>query len=237
MSSKYGLHKKISFIFEGGPSDTAASGGSESSFAPPLSSAPAAGPERGFVPAPAPAEPSPPDRGPAPGRFPAAFAPPVAKPARRSRKPRKKDPRQMRMRLLMAALVPVFGWVMLTIFKPPKPVKAAASPLKADSPTPSLANGPVQGQWEPPASWPGLERDPMRIVLIPAAETESAAATGESSLVVRGIVFSETNPSAIVGREIVFEGSVVQGAVVRKIHRDGVEFERDGETWTLQVRQ
>jgi type II secretory pathway component PulC len=49
-----------------------------------------------------------------------------------------------------------------------------------------------------------------------------------------GILYSD-NPSAIVDGEIVKEGDMINGAKVIKIHRDKVEFEKDGEKWTKRV--
>ena len=56
------------------------------------------------------------------------------------------------------------------------------------------------------------------------------------TLKVRGIAFSQENPSAIIGSTIVHEGDLVLGATVVKIGRDGVVFEVNGETWTQKVQ-
>lgn len=55
-----------------------------------------------------------------------------------------------------------------------------------------------------------------------------------------GIVFSEYNPSAVVGDLIVHEGDTIQGDTfipvkVVKIYKDRIEFEKNGKNWTQQV--
>jgi len=54
-------------------------------------------------------------------------------------------------------------------------------------------------------------------------------------VVVTSIVYSEQNASAIVSDRIVHEGDMMDGYKVVKIHRDKVEFEKDGESYTKQV--
>jgi hypothetical protein len=53
--------------------------------------------------------------------------------------------------------------------------------------------------------------------------------------VVRGIVYSEDRPFAIIGIEMMREGEVDQGATIVKINPDSVVFEKDGKTWTQKV--
>jgi hypothetical protein len=52
----------------------------------------------------------------------------------------------------------------------------------------------------------------------------------------KGILYSEDNPSALIGETIVREGDIIDGVKVVKINRDTVEFEKDGEKWTQQAR-
>ena len=58
-----------------------------------------------------------------------------------------------------------------------------------------------------------------------------------SKLVVKGIVYSDDDPSAVVGNRIVHEGDEIMGARVVKINRDSVVFEMDGKEWTQQVER
>jgi len=51
------------------------------------------------------------------------------------------------------------------------------------------------------------------------------------------IVYSEENASAIVSNRVVYEGDMIDGYKVVKIHRDKVEFEKDGKIFTKQVNR
>ena len=51
------------------------------------------------------------------------------------------------------------------------------------------------------------------------------------------IVYSEENASAMVSDRIVHEGDMVDGYKVVKIHRDKVEFEKNGKIFTKQVNK
>lgn len=55
--------------------------------------------------------------------------------------------------------------------------------------------------------------------------------------VVSGIIYIENNASAIIGSQVVREGQTLYGVKIVKIHKDKVEFERDGNKWTQRVHQ
>ena len=48
---------------------------------------------------------------------------------------------------------------------------------------------------------------------------------GGGNLIVKGILYNEDNPSAIVNNQIVYEGDKISGATIIKINRGSVEFE------------
>jgi type II secretory pathway component PulC len=50
-------------------------------------------------------------------------------------------------------------------------------------------------------------------------------------------VYSEENASAIVSDRVVHEGDMIDGYKVVKIHRDKVEFEKNGKIFTKQVNR
>jgi hypothetical protein len=52
----------------------------------------------------------------------------------------------------------------------------------------------------------------------------------------KGILYSEGNSSALIGETIVAEGDIIDGVKVVKIHKDKVEFEKDGEKWTQRTK-
>ncbi|MHC4159403.1 MAG: hypothetical protein ACYSSO_10040 [Planctomycetota bacterium] len=52
---------------------------------------------------------------------------------------------------------------------------------------------------------------------------------------VTGIMYNQENPCAIVYGEVVHEGDTIRGYKVVEIHREEVEFEKDGESLTKRV--
>ncbi len=57
----------------------------------------------------------------------------------------------------------------------------------------------------------------------------------DKEVLVTSIVYSEQDASAVVSDRIVHEGDMIDGYNVVQIHRDKVEFEKDGESYTKQV--
>ena len=53
---------------------------------------------------------------------------------------------------------------------------------------------------------------------------------------VTGILFSNDKSSAIIGYRIVHEGETIHDVKVVKIHKDKVEFEKDGKRWTQTIQ-
>lgn len=74
-------------------------------------------------------------------------------------------------------------------------------------------------------------KEPREIVTVES----SAHAQNRPRLVVKGIVYSERNPSALIGKEIVHEGDTISGAQVVRIRKDSVEFSVNGTTWRQGV--
>jgi len=52
---------------------------------------------------------------------------------------------------------------------------------------------------------------------------------------VTGILYSEDNPTALIGHQVVHEGDAVDGVSVIKVHKDKVEFANNGRRWTQAV--
>ena len=71
--------------------------------------------------------------------------------------------------------------------------------------------------------------------VIAAPESSAYSSQQRPRLVVKGIVYNQTNPSALIGTEIVHEGDNISGAQVVKIRRDSVEFSFNGTTWQQGV--
>jgi Tfp pilus assembly protein PilO len=76
-----------------------------------------------------------------------------------------------------------------------------------------------------------VPRNPMQFASAKTAEDE----TGE--LIVKGILYTEDSPSAIIGNKIVREGDEVSGTTIVKINEDSVEFETNGKKWVQKVQR
>ncbi|TKJ36738.1 MAG: hypothetical protein CEE38_10565 [Planctomycetes bacterium B3_Pla] len=53
---------------------------------------------------------------------------------------------------------------------------------------------------------------------------------------VKDIVYSRDKPSAVIGNQIVYVGTTINGITIVKINRKSVEFKRGGETWVQNIR-
>ncbi len=137
-----------------------------------------------------------------------------------------KTPKQKLMLLLAPVLVIILIIVVANSLK--KPSKAVAATTKK-----TTAASDTKITWEIPAVIPNNLRDPMVFGSV-------SAATGKDTSggpVVKGIVYSDDNPCAVVGDRIVSAGDVVAGAKVDKINRDSVEFSMGDKKWTQKVER
>jgi hypothetical protein len=246
---KSGLHKKISSIFEGVPLPQP--GG------PPQPGGSAAPPpeQAGGVPS----KPLPPafqtrqvPRGfePRPQAAPGA-APKFEAPARAAGqglwrqiknklfapKPGVSSSRQKAMLLLVPVLFVVLIFILMQVLMPrpkvtkPKPPKLPAAITSADT----------KIEWEIPEPFPTTLLNYMEATQPPTPPSPNEAGTQQveqvkpTKLIVKGILFSDDNPTAIVGTEIVHVGDKVAGASIVKINRDNVEFEMEGKKLTQNV--
>jgi hypothetical protein len=135
--------------------------------------------------------------------------------------------RQKIMILVMPVLFVVFVAVLTHVLR--TPASTEPKPNSAPSGTAVAFSGKID--WEPPPPYPETIRDPM----VFGAVTQNQEDTG--GLVVKGIVYSEDNPIAVVGDRIVSVGDVVQGATVLKINPNSVEFAIGDKKWTQKVER
>jgi len=85
--------------------------------------------------------------------------------------------------------------------------------------------------------WPVPEQigDNIRNITVSGGRAVSSASSG--SFVVKGILFTEDNSSAIIGRSIVHTGEQIGGATIVGITKKTVEFEKDGKRWVQKVEK
>ncbi len=93
--------------------------------------------------------------------------------------------------------------------------------------------------WEIPAPYPTTLRDPMRLgpVETETAQTGQIETRKTIKLIVKGILYTEDNPSAVIGNSIVHEGETIRGVSIIKISKDSVEFEMNGKRWTQKFQR
>ena len=110
------------------------------------------------------------------------------------------------------------------------------------SPIKEVSRNPVSGQvtntimsgeaiaWQKPEPYPETMRDPTQLGAV------SSFAAGTSSIIVRGIVYSDDKPSAVIGNDILHEGDTLGTVTILKINKDSVEFSGQGKSWTQSVQ-
>ena len=233
---KSGLHKQIASIFDGSPMPNEAPDSARSLLhrlsesAAPANRVAEASAVRRPVPRPQPA----PRVSEEPGvwdtvqRLKTAAVKPPSKTAAASQAQKRQKLMTVMVGVLsvvfVVALYIAFGGVGQTV------ASTAAAAATAGSPQRTVAFDP--SAWVFPQPLPTQMRDPL---VIPVART--VAQNGDSAaLTVRGIVFSQTRPSAIVSDKVVFVGETVNGVKVVGITRDTVEFEKDDKRWTQGVQ-
>ena len=137
--------------------------------------------------------------------------------------------RQKVMIILIPVLFIVFIIVLTRILSGPVPKAAVAQNVSAAKAATAFTD---KVDWQIPAPYLATMRDPMQKG---AGLSVTGAQDGE--LAVRGILYSQDKPSAVIGSQIIHEGEKVSGATVLKINKDSVEFELDGKKWTQQIQK
>ena len=132
----------------------------------------------------------------------------------------------------MVILAPVLFLIMIFAFTR---VLSSLSPkttgARSFGPSKAVAGSNNEIDWQIPEPYPTTLRDPMQFGSVTTAQG------GTGKLIIKGIVYSKNNPSAVIGNQIVHEGEKVFGATVVKINKDSVEFEMNGKRWTQKVQR
>lgn len=145
-------------------------------------------------------------------------------------KPGDKSLKQKIIVILLPVLGLVFIYVISNVLKKPvvQPGPAPSNKPSASTTTVALDN---KVSWEIPSPYPDNLRDPTGFGAPPDVPPDQGRPP------VKGIVFSEDNPIAVVGERIVSVGETVQGATVVKINPDSVEFSKGDQKWTQEVER
>ena len=136
--------------------------------------------------------------------------------------------RQKAMALSVPGLFIVLIFVFIQVFNTPSRKTAGAHQI---NPSNTAAGAGNEINWQIPQPYPVALRDPTQF------GSATAAVTRTDGLIVKGIVYSQDDPSAVIGTRIVHEGDKILDATVVKINRDSVEFESDGKKWTQKVQR
>jgi hypothetical protein len=156
--------------------------------------------------------------------------------------------------IVMAVLVPVLLVVLIIVL-----TKALGAPSSKSTwspkPKPVATVGPADTEidWRMPEPYPAGLRDPMQLTAEMTAQIEAEATAKTQAvantqanvgpteqqpdkppqeLAITGILFSQDNPTAVIGTRIAHVGDTIAGATIVKINLTTVEFEKDGKSWT-----
>jgi hypothetical protein len=73
---------------------------------------------------------------------------------------------------------------------------------------------------------------------IGGAKEEKTQPTGPPDIGwVNGILYAEKNPAAVIDKDIMSEGQMIHGVKVVKVHKDKVEFEKQGKRWEQKLKE
>jgi hypothetical protein len=151
--------------------------------------------------------------------------------------PRKSGIKQKRQ-ISSLVLVPVLCLVLVfVIFKFVLP----ASPKKRPGPKIQTVLDevltPVKINWQIPQPISASLRDPMKPLILDQIGADGQTTSGVAGITLTGIVYSEDNPAAIIGTQVMHTGEKIGDVSIVKIDRDTVTFERNGQTKILRVGQ
>jgi len=148
------------------------------------------------------------------------------------------DARQKKMAGLVGVLGVVFGVVMFISLGGVGQTKAAPGTDAPQEPVIQSHGKKAAQDWTNPQPLPADLRDATATA---SRKTTSAGdvydTSGSGDLVVKGIVFSQKKPSAIINNEIRTEGQTINGVTIVRITKNAVEFKSNDKQWTQQVQR
>jgi len=149
------------------------------------------------------------------------------------------DARQKKMAVLVGVLCVVFGGVVFFSLGGVGQSKAAAADPTEGAVVQSQGTQKKVQDWTSPQPLPADLRDATSIASKKTELTENPVDKGSDpvDLVVKGIVYSQNKPSAIINNQIITEGQTINGATIVRITKDAVEFKSNDKQWTQQVQR
>jgi hypothetical protein len=145
---------------------------------------------------------------------------------------------------VMVIMIPILAIIMIFMFrqvlsKSPRKSKGAGTD---NDPVPvAKADTGNQIDWKIPEPIKIVTKEPEKLPdetdnqNQEKNETNGKVETATENIIVRGIVFSEDKPSAIIGSEILHVGDVINNATIVEIEENSIEFEKNGYRWKQKV--
>jgi len=142
-------------------------------------------------------------------------------------KPGVNPAKQKAMMILIPVLAVILIFVFMEVLKTPS--RRSNNTVKKNTAV-NLLDDSAQIDWGKPEIYPATLRNPMKTV---TSGTEQQT----RGLILKGILYSRENPSALISGQIVRKGDKISGVTIVKINRDSVELEKDGKKWTQTVQK
>lgn len=76
---------------------------------------------------------------------------------------------------------------------------------------------------------------PWDNISLPGTSVPSMDFLTSTKVTITGIMYYDENPAAIISGKIVHEGDIIEGCKVVKIHRNKVEFQKNGRRFTKTI--
>lgn len=147
------------------------------------------------------------------------------------------NPRQKKTAIFAGVLVVMFAVVLfISLGGVGSSSKTSKKETAAKETSVSDSKGTKTAAWKKPEPLGEKMRDPMKPAKL-SVEAADAAAAPSGELLVKGIVFSQNKPSALINNEIVGVGEVLNGISIVRIDKSEVEFECNGKRWTQPVQR
>ena len=135
--------------------------------------------------------------------------------------------KQKVMVIAMPVLFIILIFVFIKLFSAPS--RKITGPVNAGQ-TKAVAGPVSKADWHAPKPYPATLRDPMQF-------GSAKGQIGVGQLIVKGIVYSEDNPTAVIGDQVVHQGDKISDVVITKINENNVEFEANGKKWMQNVQR
>ncbi|MBN1974826.1 MAG: hypothetical protein JW787_14395 [Sedimentisphaerales bacterium] len=144
---------------------------------------------------------------------------------------------------IMMVMIPILFVVMVFLFrqvlsKPPQSTEGNTNENDAVAGVNKSSYGEIEWQIPDPL--------PLKIRNSSASEQNTSDNPGDETITgniengimyVQSILYSNDNPSVVIGNKIIYLNQKVNGAAVVEIHKDYIVFEKDGKRWTQKVAE